>query len=85
MRFIILTVLIVSAVFGNESLEYFKENPKNRVLCKVSQYAYKIISQKNAEVVIMHEHTFFKLKGENYYLITTGCSPADGKREMLIF
>ena len=85
MRLMFLTLLMASVAFGNEALEYFQKSANSRLLCKVSQYAYKIISQHNAEVLHLNGHDFFKLKGENTYLMTTGCYPLDGKREMLIF
>ncbi len=85
MRLIIMSLLFTMGLWANESLVFFNENPDNKVLCKISQYAYKVISQKNAEVVHLHGHDFFKIKDENYYIAKTGCYPLDGKRELLIF
>ena len=70
---------------ANESAAYFQAAPENKVLCKVSESAYKLVSQKNAVIVQLRGHDYFKLKDENLYISQVGCFPLDGKHEAIIF
>ncbi len=85
MRFLLAVMMIVSGLLANDALNYFNAAPDNKVLCKAAQYTFKMVSQKNAVAVHIHDHDFFKLKDENLYLSVSGCSPLDGKRAGLIF
>lgn len=86
MRFL-LGCMVLSVVLsaGEHPVTYFNESDSNQLLCRVSEFAYRMVTQKNATVVQLHGHTFFKLKNENLYLKETGCTPLTGKKEVIIF
>lgn len=73
MRHLIVIALLATGLFANEQVSFFKASPDNRLLCHLGQYSFKMVSQKNATVVEIRTHTFFLLKDENTYLLTTGC------------
>ncbi len=85
MRFIFLVCFLSFALFANDTVAFFNKAPDNRALCRVGQYSYKVVSQKNAVIVTMHGHDYFKIKDENLYFLTTGCEPLDGQKPHVIF
>lgn len=85
MRFLFLVCLMSLAVFAGDTVAFFNKSSDNMVLCRVGQYSYKVVSQKNAAVEEMHGHTFFKLKDENLYFLTTGCEALNGQKPHIIF
>jgi len=85
MRYAVLIFLLGWNLWANEATAFFAESPENQVLCKVSQYAYKVVTHKNAELVELHGHDFFKLKDENLYILKAGCYPLDNRHEAIIF
>ena len=86
MRFL-LGCMMLSVVLwaGEHPVTFFQESKSNQLLCRQSDFAYRMVSQSNATVVELHGHTFFKLKKENLYLKETGCVPLTGKKEVIIF
>lgn len=85
MRYLVLSFIVSAHLFGSDVVDFFNASPDNLLMCKTTQYVYKTISQSNAEVITIHGHTFFKMKGENFYILKTGCHALDGKREPIIF
>ena len=83
MRIIILLLLFTNLIYGDDSIEYFKESSKNQLLCHVGQYSFKMVSQKNAEVESIHGHQYFKLKSENLYFLTNACQAVKEKIEII--
>ena len=85
MRSLILFFTLMSAVYATGSVTYFKESPKNELLCHIGQYSFKMVSQKNAILVEIHGHTFFKLNDENIYFLNNACQPLKDKKVGIIF
>lgn len=85
MRFLFLICITSLALFASDTVEFFNKSAENKVLCRVGQYSYKVVSQKNAVIESMHEHQFFKLKDENLYFLTTGCQELDGQKPHIMF
>jgi hypothetical protein len=68
-----------------DSVEYFKKSKDNELLCHVGQYSFKMVSQKNAKIVEIHGHTFFKLNDENIYFLSNACQAIKEKKAGIIF
>jgi hypothetical protein len=85
MRYLILSLLLSLSLFGDDAVDFFKASPENRLMCKATQYAYKVVSQKNATLVKLDGHEYFKINAENLYILKTGCHPIDGKKETILF
>jgi hypothetical protein len=85
MRCFAIAAVMAINLFGMDAVKFFNMSPTNELLCKVTQYSYKIVSQKNAELSTMHGHEFFRLKSENLYILKTGCHALDGKKEAIVF
>lgn len=85
MRLFILFFLLATASYATNSVLYFKKSPDNQLLCHVGQYSFKIVSQKNAAIVDMRGHLFFKLNDENMYFLNNACQPLKDKKEGIIF
>jgi len=85
MRLFILFFLLITASYATNSVSYFKKSPDNQLLCHVGQYSFKMVSQKNAVIVDMHGHIFFKLNDENMYFLNNACQPLKDKKEGIIF
>jgi hypothetical protein len=78
-------VLIASLCASEHAVTFFLESEQNQLLCREAEFSYRVISQKNAEVVTLEGHHFFRLIKEDRYLTATGCSPLTGKREAIVF
>jgi len=66
-------------------MAYFEESPKNQLLCHVGQHSFKMVSQKNAKIVKIHNHFYFKLNDENLYLLNNACQTFVAKKVGIIF
>jgi hypothetical protein len=86
MRLIVGCIAIIGVLSASDNpTTFFQKSETNQLLCRESEYAYRLVSQKNAEIVTLHDHKLFKLQGENLYLIATGCTPLTGKKEAIVF
>jgi hypothetical protein len=86
MRLIVGCIAMTGVLLASENpTTFFQKSEANQLLCRESEYVYRLISQKNAKAVTLHGHRFFKLQGENLYLIATGCTPLTGKKEAIVF
>ena len=85
MRILLLLSLLTLSAMADETIEFFKKDLENKVLCHVGQYTYKVLSQKNAKLIKIHAHFYFKLNNENNYFLTTGCQKISTKKEGIIF
>ena len=85
MRFFIMFFLLVTIVNATDSVSFFKKSSENELLCHVGQYSFKMVSQKNATVEVIHGHRFFKLNDENMYFLNNACRPLKDKKEGIIF
>ena len=85
MRFFTIFLLFITAAYTFDAIAYFKASPKNKLLCHIGQYSFKMLSQKNAKLETIHEHTYFKLNDENLYFLNNACQPFKAEKEGLIF
>ena len=83
MRLSILFLLLTTASFALDPTLYFNKSKENRLLCHIGQYSFKVISQKNAQIIKMHNHVFFKLSDENLYFLSNACQPLQEKEGVI--
>ncbi len=67
------------------AITFFQESKDHRLLCREAEFSYRVISQKNAELIRIEDDAFFHLKKEDIYLTATGCMPLTGKKEAIVF
>jgi hypothetical protein len=84
MRLLLLSLFLISSTYASDAVEFFQKDKKNKILCHIGQYSYKVLSQKNAKVVKIHGRSFFKLKGENLYFLNNSCQ-AIKDRDGIVF
>ncbi len=85
MRYILITFILITSVFANDTMEYFKESKDNKVFCHMGQYSYKMLTQGEATLVLVNEHWYFKIKGKNLYFLSNSCQPLKDSREFIGF
>lgn len=85
MRIFIIFSLLMISVHAFDEVSYFEKSPDNQLLCHIGQYSFKMISQKNAKIVKIHEHIYFKLKNENLYLLNNACQTFKAEKVGIIF
>lgn len=85
MRIFLLSFILVNLTYAMDSVEFFNKSEKNELLCHVGQYSFKMVSQKNADIMKIHNHIFFKLKDENLYFLSNACQPIEDKKTGIIF
>jgi hypothetical protein len=84
MRLLSILLFFVSISSATNIKEFFLKDKENKILCKACENSYKIISQKNADIIHIRKHDFFKMKGENLYIHKDSCE-AIGTEEKIIF
>ena len=55
------------------SIKHYKESKDNYLLCRVGNYSYQMISQKNSSLHKINGDEFFKIKSKNLYISNAGC------------
>jgi len=85
MRFIIILFLWITTIYAFDSVTYFKVSPENKLLCHVGQYSFKMVSQKNATLEIIHDHQYFKLNDENLYFLKNACQTFKVNQQGVVF
>ena len=85
MRFITIFLLLLTSIHALDTITYFKESPENKLLCHIGQYSFKMVSQKNAKIEIIHKHMYFKLNDENLYFLNNACQTFKAEKVGLIF
>ena len=73
MRLLLLSFLLISTTYASDAVDFFKKDTNNKVLCHVGQYSYKVLSQKNASIIKIHDRKFFKMNDENLYFLNNSC------------
>ena len=85
MRILIIFLLLFTTIYAFDAVSYFKESPKNKLLCHVGQHSFKMVSQENAKIEKIHEHIYFKLNDENLYFISNACQTFNADKVGVIF
>jgi hypothetical protein len=84
MRLLLLSFLLLSSSYANDSVDFFNKDKNNKVLCHIGQYSYKVLSQENAKIIKIHGRDFFKMKDENMYFLNNSCQ-AIKDRDGIVF
>lgn len=83
MRKLLLILSLISTIFAEDSVSYFKESNENMLLCHVGQHSFKLITHKNATIEYLNGHNYFKLKDENLYFLSNACQPLNKKNGII--
>ena len=73
MKSLLLSLLLLSSSYATDAVDFFQKDKDNKILCHIGQYSYKILTQKNAKIVKIHNREFFKMKDENLYFLNNSC------------
>jgi len=85
MRIFMIFLLLLTSIHAFDAIAYFKESPKNKLLCHIGQHSFKMVSQENAKIEKIHGHIYFKLNNENLYLLNNACQTFKAKKVGVIF
>ncbi len=85
MRILIIFLLLFTSIHAFDATLYFKDSPDNKLLCHVGQHSFKMVSQKNAKIEIIHEHLYFKLNDENFYFLKNACQAYKAEKVGIVF
>ena len=84
MRLLLLSFLLITSSYATDAVDFFQKDKENQILCHIGQYSYKVLTQKNAEVVKIHGKEFFKMKDESLYFLNNSCQAIKG-RDGIVF
>ena len=84
MKLLLLSFLLLSTTYASDAVDFFQKDKKNKILCHIGQYSYKVLSQNNSIIVKIHGRNFFKLKDENLYFLNNSCQ-AIKDRDGIVF
>ena len=84
MKSLLLSFLLLTSSYASDAVEFFQKNKNNKILCHIGQYSYKVLSQKNANIIKIHDRKFFKMKNENLYFLNNSCQ-AIKDRDGIVF
>jgi len=84
MKLLLLSFLLLTSSYATDAVDFFQKNKNNQILCHIGQYSYKVLTQKNAKVVKIHDKEFFKMNNENLYFLNNSCQSIK-KRDGIVF
>jgi len=84
MKLLLLSFLLITTSYATDAVDFFNKKEDNKILCHIGQYSYKVLSQKNAKIVKIHNRNFFKMKNENLYFLNNSCQ-AIKDRDGIVF